>query len=139
MSVHGVVPLPDDASMPYWDAAREGRLLIQRCNHCREFQFYPRPFCARCLAPDPEWVQAAGTGHIHTFSVVHRTSDPRFVDQLPYAFAIVRLDEGVRMTANIVDTPFDRLRCELPVRVVFQAVAGGVVVPQFTAIEEGSG
>lgn len=134
-----VVPEPDDSSEPYWRAARERRLLIQRCRACGVHQFYPRPFCVRCLAPDPEWVAARGTGRIQTFSIVHRTSDLRFADDVPYALAIVTLDEDVQMTARIVDAPFERLRCDLPVRVVFEDVAPDVALPQFTPIEDGRG
>jgi len=59
-----VKPLPvlgDDLSRAYWEAAREGRLLVQRCRACGEHQLYPRGHCVHCFAPDPEWVEAKGT------------------------------------------------------------------------------
>jgi uncharacterized OB-fold protein len=128
------LPISDEVSAPYWDAAREGRLLLQRCTACGRHQFYPRGHCAGCFADAPEWVEAAGTGRLHTFTVVHRTAAAGFRDEVPYAFAIVELDEGPRMTANVVDTPLDSLRCDMAVHVVFTP-AGDAVLPNVTALE----
>jgi uncharacterized OB-fold protein len=125
-------PIPDEHSQAYWDAAAEGRLLIQRCGACGEHQFYPRRHCAACLAPDPEWVEAAGTGRLHTFSVVHRTPNSEFAEDTPYVFAIVELDEGVRMSARVVDVPHDELACDMPVRVVFTPLTDDITLPNFT-------
>jgi uncharacterized OB-fold protein len=129
-------PIPDEHSRAYWDAAAEGRLLIQRCTACGAHQFYPRRHCASCLAADPEWVQASGRGRLHTYSVVHRTPNPEFAGETPYVFAIVALDEGVRMSARVVDVPHERLACDMPVRVVFATGEDGVTHPSFTADQE---
>ena len=133
-----VKPLPvlgDDLSRAYWEAAREGRLLVQRCRACGEHQLYPRGHCVHCFAPDPEWVEAKGTGRLHTFSVVHRTATPGFADEVPYVFGIVELDEGPRLTVNVVDTPLEELRCDLPVRVVFTRVTDELALPNVTRRE----
>src|SRR4051812_35764347 len=119
--------IKDQRSQEWVAAAAAGRLLIQRCSACERFQFYPRRHCAKCGSLDVEWAQAAGTGTLHTFSVVHRTPNEEFAGETPYAFAIVELDEGVRMTTRIVDVPFEELRCEMPVQVVFREL------PMFTA------
>lgn len=134
----GVAPRPDSHSRAYWDAAREGRLLIQRCPACGSLQFYPRPACALCLAPEPAWIEARGTGRLHTYSVVHRTSDARFSQDLPYVFAVVTLDEGVQMTTRIVDADPAALECDMPVRVTFREGADGFVLPCFAPVEVGS-
>jgi uncharacterized OB-fold protein len=128
----GIVPIADEHSQAFWDAAREGRLLIQRCEACGEHQWYPRQHCVHCFATDPEWVQAAGTGRLHTFTVLRKTPNAEFTADLPYAFAIVELDEGVRMATRIVDVPLDELACEMAVRVVFRAGDDGQPLPCFT-------
>lgn len=112
------VPLADEHSQPYWDAAARGELLIQRCARCGAHQFYPRRHCVACTAPDPEWVRVSGRGRLHTFSVVHRATNPEFGDDCPYVFAIVELDEGPRVSTRIVDAPLDMLRCDSPVTLV---------------------
>src|SRR2546426_5005550 len=126
-----VKPLPvlDDLSRPYWEAARKGTLLLQRCVTCGEHQFYPRPFCLACSGSDLEWIEAAGTGRLHTFAVVHRTADPAFSDDVPYVFAVVELSEGPHLTVNVVDTPMESLRCDMPVRIVFTDVGDDAAVP----------
>jgi len=122
------LPVVDDLTKPYWDAASEGWLLLQRCASCGEHQFYPRPFCLACEGDELEWVEASGRGRLHTFSVVHRTADAAFQPMLPYAFGVVRLEEGPFLTVDVVDTPIEDLRCDLPVWIVFTEV-DGVALP----------
>jgi uncharacterized OB-fold protein len=129
-------PIPDEHSRAYWDAAADGRLLIQRCSACATHQFYPRRHCVTCFADEPAWVEARGTGRLHTFSVVHRTPNAEFAGDAPYVFAIVELDEGVRVSTRIVDTPHEQLACDMPVRVVFGTTADGFTLPEFTADKE---
>ena len=132
-------PLPDAFSAAYWDAAREGRLLIQRCTRCRRYQFYPRQHCAVCLAADPEWVTASGRGTLHSFTVVHRTPNAQFADLTPYVLALVDLDEGVRITTALVDVGNREFRCGARVRIVFPVVAEDLVLPCATLDPERSG
>src|SRR5690349_15984627 len=105
-----LAPITDERSQEFFDAAARGELLIQRCPACERFQFYPRRHCVHCGSLEVVWVRAAGSGKLHTFSVVHRTPNAEFADETPYVFAIVELDEGVRMTTRIIDVPFDELR-----------------------------
>jgi uncharacterized OB-fold protein len=123
------VPVPDDLTAPYWRAAREGRLVLQRCSSCGEHQFYPRPFCLACRSTDLEWVDATGRGRLQAFSVVHRTADRAFAGDAPYVFGVVELDEGPHLTVNVLDTALDSLRCDMPVRVVFTEVDGAIALP----------
>ena len=123
------LPIVDDLTKPYWDAAHEGRLLLPRCASCGEHQFYPRPFCLACDGDDLEWAEASGRGRLQTFSVVHRTADAAFQPMLPYAFGVVRLEEGPFLTVDVVDTPLEDLRCDLPVRIVFTEIGEGVSLP----------
>jgi uncharacterized protein len=125
-------PILDELSRPYWDAAANGRLLIQRCTACGRYQWYPRVLCTSCHATSLEYVPAAGNGRIHTYTVLEKTANPEFAADLPYVFAIVELDEGVRVSANIVDTATSALGCGLAVRVVFRP-AGDTSLPCFTA------
>jgi hypothetical protein len=125
-------PIADEHSQAYWDGAANGRLLIQRCTSCGARQFYPRRHCTACFAPEPEWVEAAGTGRLHTYTVVHRTPNPEFAGEAPYVLAIVQLDEGVRVSARILDVPHEELVCDMRVRVVFTPLTDGITLPNFT-------
>ena len=126
----GLAPLADQFSAGYWSAAREGTLLIQRCQTCGRYQFYPRGHCAGCFAPDPEWTQASGRGRLHTYTIIHRTPNGEFAADCPYVLAIIELDEGPRMTARIVGET-DDIACDQPVRAVFTPVGDAGGLPNF--------
>ena len=128
------LPQPDVETQPYWDAAAEGKLLIKHCTACDRSFFYPRNHCPRCWSTDTEWREAAGTGTVYTFTVVHQNDLPPFRDRVPYVVAIVELDEGARMTSNIEGVDAEEVACGMPVRVSFREEArddGGVHLPVF--------
>lgn len=120
---------PPEESQPFFDAARDGRLLIQRCSTCGEHQFYPRKICIRCGSEAVEWVTASGRGTVHTFTVIHR-GIPGWVDEGPYVAAIVDLEEGARMTTNIVECAPSDVDVGLSVEVMF-VDEGKYVLPRF--------
>jgi uncharacterized OB-fold protein len=123
-------PIADDLTRPWWDAAREGRLLIQRCDGCGHHQFYPRAHCVACGGVAVAWVEASGKGRLHTFTVVRKTPNAAFRDRCPYVLAIVRLDEGPCITTNVEGWSEETLRCDAPVQVVFRAAEDDVVLPR---------
>lgn len=100
------LPLPDVANAvaaPFWRAAREHRLVVQRCPACEGLQWPPRPLCSSCLAPlaDSDWTEVRPTGTVWSFVVYHRAFHPGFADKLPYNVAMVRLDDGPVMITNV--------------------------------------
>ncbi|AZQ72075.1 hypothetical protein EKH77_13405 [Streptomyces luteoverticillatus] len=128
------VPEIDDFARPYWDAAAEGRLLIRRCHAagCGRAHHYPREFCPYCWSADVGWEEAGGGATLYTWSVVHRNDLPPFGSRLPYTAAVVDLDEGPRMTTEVVDCPEGELRIGMRLRVAYRRLPdAGVVVPVF--------
>jgi hypothetical protein len=128
------LPVPDQETQPYWDAARQRRLLIKECRGCGKVFFYPRTYCPHCWSDDTEWKEASGRGTVYTFTIVHQNDLPPFRDRLPYVTAIVELEEGVRMTTNIEGCAPEEVRCGLPVAVGWreeQREDGSVVLPVF--------
>jgi uncharacterized OB-fold protein len=112
-------------NQPFWDAAKEGRLLIRHCLDCNGPHWYPRPICPFCGSDHTEWRQAAGRGKVYSVSVTRKAGP------IPYAIAYVTLDEGVTMMTNIVDCDLDTVRIGDPVELVFKASDGGVPVAMF--------
>lgn len=127
-----VLPQTDSLSATYWKAAAEGRLLLQRCESCGNRQFYPRAHCIACGSFDLVWQEASGRGVVHTFSVIHRSGSPGFADELPYVVAIIELEEGPRMTANVVGVDPVEVVVDMPVQATFERVSDEVGLPQFT-------
>jgi uncharacterized OB-fold protein len=124
------LPRPSPESVPFWEGAKAGRLMLPRCNRCGRFWFPPSQRCRHCLSADFEWRESAGKGRIYSFVVYHRTYHPAFETEVPYVVAIVELDEGPRLLTNIVGTPPDAVRCDQRVRAVFEDV-DGVAIPKF--------
>ncbi len=122
-------PQPNPETEKFWEAARDGRLLIKSCHDCGKVHYYPRAICPRCFSDKTEWVEAKGTGEIYTFSVMKRA-------KIPFAIAYVTLDEGVRMMTNIVDTDLDAIAIGQKVQVVFKPTEDedGPPVPMFTPV-----
>ena len=128
----GPLPKPTPETKPYWDAAKQHRLAIQRCNDCAKHYFYPRPLCPHCLSRNVEWVQASGRGILHTFVINHRP--PRgFPVAPPYVIGIIDLEEGARILAQVVDLEPDpaKIRCDTPVEVIFEDVTAEITLPKF--------
>ena len=125
------VPTPDFETRPYWDAARDGKLMIRRCRACGDAYFYPRSFCPKCWSEDVEWEEASGRATLYTWSVVHRNDLPPFPERVPYVAAIVDLDEGPRMMTNVEGCEFDDLRVGMALQVDFRVDSDEVTVPIF--------
>lgn len=131
------LPIIDSLTEPYWEAANDGRLLVQRCTACDRFQHYPRPHCVHCGTMDPEWVEASGLGVVHTFTIIHRNDAPGFVDELPYVFAIIELGEGVRMAGNIIHIDPEEVHIDMPVRVFFDRITDEITIPLWEPTQKG--
>jgi uncharacterized OB-fold protein len=117
-------------SEEFFDAAREHKLLIQRCGACEQHQFYPRQVCVHCGSADVSWVEATGRGTIHTFTVIHQQGMPGWRDETPYVAAIIDLAEGPRMTSTVVGTPPGDVSIGMEVEVVF-VDEGTYVLPRW--------
>lgn len=125
------VPQPDDVSQPFFDGARRGVLMIQRCTGCGAFLAPGSRLCTECLDESLEWVEAGGRGTLFTYAIMYQRYHPAFYDEIPYNIAVVELDEGPRLNTNIVGIANDDLRVGLPVVVTFEAMSDGVSVPKF--------
>lgn len=126
------LPIRDRMSQPFWDGLESGKLFIQRCKSTGKYQWYPRAHSIHDLNGEVEWVECRGTGIIHSYSIPRQARVDR---DLPYVYAIVELDEGVRMTANIVNTPFERIRVGLKVRAAFEKIKDSLTLLQFEAAQ----
>ena len=89
-------PQPNELSRPYWEAAAEGRLVLQCCNDCGKVRHYPRLLCDACYSNAVHWKPATGRGTLHSWTVAHHAFHPAFAGELPYTLVTVDLEEGVR-------------------------------------------
>ena len=106
---------PGGLDRQYFEAASEGRLIIQRCPSCDHRQFPPKGLCNAC-GGEPEWLDVSGTGVVNTFTIVRRHGVEPFRDLAPFVLAMVDLPEGVRLMGNVTGIDPDRVKVGLEVR-----------------------
>jgi uncharacterized OB-fold protein/acyl dehydratase len=128
-------PAPADVLRPmasrdtafFWEGTAAGELRIQRCGGCGALRHPPGPMCPRCGATQPEYVVASGHGEVYSFVVHHHPPVPGRA--LPFVIALVELDVGVRLLAELVDVPPADVRIGLPVTVSFVRADDELTLP----------
>ena len=121
------LPWPNPTTQPFFDAAREHRLVLQRCPR-DGFFFYPRSRCPTCLGNDWAWEEVPGRGRVHSFTVDRVGHVPALRERTPYAIAIIELDAGPRLTARLVDCDPDAVKVGMPVVTAYEDVEGTTLV-----------
>ncbi len=125
------LPIPSPESRPFWDAARDHRLSIQKCSRCGHCWFPPSTLCLHCGSRDHQWVDSSGQGRVHSFVTYHRLYHKGWEGEVPYVVAIVELEEGPRLYANIVGIAPEDVVCDMEVTVVFDDVTEDFTIPKF--------
>jgi uncharacterized OB-fold protein len=125
-------PQPDEVTSFYWEAADEGRLVLQRCEACGRFQYPPELVCTYCQHQSFEHVELSGAATLYSFCLVERPFHAGFVSQVPYVLALVELVEqpGLRLLTNILEADVDQLSIGMELEVCFEKL-GETHLPQF--------
>jgi len=124
------IPTPTNFTRPFWDATRQGKLLLQRCRACGIRQHYPRPVCMRCISRDLEWTEAAGRGVVYSFTIT-RLPPEGFEGREPYVLASVELPEGTRMLGTMVNCAPEDVRIGMRVRATYEKLTDEITLVQF--------
>ena len=129
-------PVPTVESAEFWNGTLGGELRVQHCTACGHNQLYPRSVCTNCHSADLTWRAASGAGSVYSVTVVRRAPNAALAADVPYAIALIELDEGPRLLANIVGCAPDDIRIDQRVRVDFDDECEGVRVPRFRPAED---
>lgn len=121
------LPVPTPTSQPFWDGLRQHRLLLQHSPSTGQWVYYPRNLAPGTLADDLEWREAAGAGVVYTFTIARRPTAPAWEGASPQLIAVVELDEGPKVTTELVGIAPEAVRIGLRVRAVFEDVPGRAV------------
>ena len=132
------LPVPDPLTQPFWDAAQEGRLVIQRCPRCRTYQHPPKHSCPICGHPGLNYEQVSGLGRVYSFTLVHDTRVKSFEAVLPYNVVLVELEEqsGLMLVVNMPTTAYKNLGVDVRVEVMFLNIGAGLTLPEFRLTSE---
>ena len=129
------LPVPDERSAGYWDAAARHELALARCSRCSRLTHPPDVACPHCLSTDPAFAFAPvdGRGTVRSWTVVRDSFLPGFVAEVPFVLVDVELDvqRDLRLIGRLVDGPDAPLRVGDRVTTVFEDLADGVAVPAF--------
>ena len=132
------IPVPNEWTQPFWDAAKQGVLALQHCQSCGHFQHPPYATCVNCMSIDLTFEPVRGTGAIYAYTIMYHGGDERFAAALPYASVIVELDEaqGAFLAGNLLDAPYTEAKVGRRVEVVFQKLNDDITLPQFRLAQE---
>ncbi len=127
-------PIPemgDPLTKPFWDAAKQDRLVLPRCTNCNRVHWYPRFICPFCHSTEIEWIEGSGTGFIHTFAVQHRAFGG-WAEETPFVTAYIDLAEGDRMFTvlrGVDPLKPESIKIGAKVQVEFEAASEDVHIP----------
>lgn len=119
----------------FFEGAKRHELVIQKCTACGTYRFPPRDICSNCLSSQSLWEKVSGNGEVFSYSIMHQVYHPGFAKDVPYAVVLVQLQEGPRITSNLVGVPVNEVRIGMPVKVVFEKLSDEVTLPKFTPLE----
>lgn len=119
------LPQPTRLTGPFWDAAREHRLVVQYDPEADAWQFYPRAISVHTSRQNLEWRQVSGTGTLYSWTLTH-VPPPGFRDRAPYLIGVVELDEGVRMMAPLAGLEAAQVKIGMRLRVCWQDLSDDI-------------
>jgi uncharacterized OB-fold protein len=122
----------DPLDLPFWEACRDGRFLVHRCDECGR-SYWPASRCVQHGATAMRWVEASGRGTLYTYTVMHHAYTPAMKGKTPYVVGVVQLEEGPFFHSNIVDCPLDAIAIGMPLRMTMTQHDNGLTMPVFRA------
>jgi uncharacterized OB-fold protein len=129
------VPQPDlyVHTAPFWAAAKERKLYLQRCVDTGRFQHYPRPVSLLTGSRNLEWREVSGLGRIYACTTL-RAGRPEVAARLPLMLATVELEEGVRIVGNLLDTAPEAMKIGAPVELAWDMLDDDMPYPAFRVV-----
>ena len=132
------VPVPDELTAPFWEAANRGVLAIQHCAGCERYIHPPEAVCPHCQSLDLAFREVSGRARVYTHTVVRDNITRGFAEGEPYVIGIIELVEQARLVlvANVVGVAPEEVRIGMPLRVTFERLTEDIALPQFEPAEE---
>ena len=124
------LPQPWKLTEPFWEAARNGKLIIQYDPVVKKYQFYPRSVSIFTGRSNLEWREVPGKGTLYSFTDIH-VAPPGFEDLAPYMIGVIELDEGVRMMTPLQGITMDDAVLGMRMRVCWQKLSDEITYPAF--------
>lgn len=117
-------------TQPFWDAAKQGKLVIQYCKDTGKPQFFPRPVSMANGKRNLEWREVSGRGKVYSYTNTF-SAWPGHEDRVPYLVALVELEEGVRILANLFNVKAEDVKIDMPVKLYWEKLSDDINYPAF--------
>jgi uncharacterized OB-fold protein len=130
----GIPPAVTEESEAFWSAAREGRLVVERCERCGTESFPPRGMCPSCRGRSMAPLEITDRGQVYSFTVNHQRWLPDL--EVPFALVLVEFPRhpGIRVFGRIRGLEPDEVAIGDEVEVGFEPGPGGFAIPSFVAV-----
>lgn len=128
---HKPLPVTDEHSAPFWQAARERQLKLPKCTGCGTLRTHFERWCAECGNDGYEWALLSGRGTVWSHCNFHKPYFSGFKDETPYNVAIIELEEGPQLFTNLVGVEYSKVHIGMPVTAHFDDVTPEVTLIKF--------
>lgn len=132
------IPFKNEYNKPYWDAADQHELHLQKCDDCQAYSHPPGPSCVKCGSNNLVWENLGNVieGKVYSYIVSYRPFLPGFQDDLPLIICQVQLKDvpEVLVIGNIIDSSPDQVEIDMPVKMIWQQIDEERALPQWKAI-----
>ncbi len=127
------VPVITELTRPFWTAAKNGKLVLQKCSRCATFNFHPKPWCIECGSRELVWTDAQPNATVYSFTISRGVAMnfPGWEKDLPVLLCLVDLDDGARMYAQVTDCKPEDLKVGMRVKVHFEDISEEAGIPKF--------
>ena len=115
----------------FFEGARQGQLLIQKCDQCGTLRFPAYELCSNCLSTRSHWAPVSGRGEIYSYNIMHQVYHPGFAAEVPYAVVVVELEEKCKFVSNLLGVKPHEIKIGMPVEVTFEKLSDEVTIPKF--------
>jgi len=132
-------PLPQitDLTRPFWTAAKNGKLVLQKCGKCSTFNFFPKPWCIECGSRDLNWTDAKPFGTVYSFTVSRSVAMnfPGWEAELPVLMCLIDLDDGVRLYGQVKGCKPEDMKIGMRVEAFFEDISAEAGIPKFRPVQ----
>ena len=132
----GIPPAVTEETAEFWDAARDGRLLVEHCTECGADSFPPRGICRSCRSRNTTMVEVTGPGRVYSYTVNYQRWLPDL--EVPYAIVLVEFPDhpGVRVAGRLRGVEPEEVTIDMEVDVGFELGPAGYMIPSFVAVTQ---
>lgn len=133
ISLDKPLPVITDLTRPFWTAAKNGKLVLQKCKRCATFNFHPKPWCIECGSRELTWTDAKPFGSVYSYTISRSVAMnfPGWQAELPVLMCLINLDDGARMYGQVTQCKPEDLRIGMRVEAYFEDISEEAGIPKF--------